>query len=511
MARLHRLLAPFSLSLLLGASFSCDDKSNGGGDDSAGESGNGKGGVKPGNSGKKPGNEKTPGPGPGDEVLPSEQPGESGGGGAGGSDDCDDPDSDCFAIDVLFVIDNSGTMAEEQKNLAANFSRLVDKLKNLKNSDGRKVNASVHMMVTTSDVGHPECTPFQPKDYVPAEGRPTNTTCLERINDFKSLVGKDQTPKKYDDACKDFCEDEKYKPKGSFISFGTGATGSNVPENEIAKALSCIGPQGVNGCGYEAPLEAMMQALNPGADWNKGENPFLRENSLVAIVLVTDEADCSVRHSEKAKESGFVWFTDPKKNEFCEEKPGGGGKKASSAVCWNAGVKCSGLKGDVYEKCVAANLPSKDAPVLSPITRYSEGLFNLLRSTRNSEIVMLGILGVPEVTKHNDKAPFEPIEGGVKALKYRKWRASDIEGEDAEAAVKEKQFEFGIGPGCTGKGTGQGIPPVRIKEVCESLNQKDKKGKIEKVRCCIESICDDDFSAAINCLSGMIESTDPPG
>jgi hypothetical protein len=52
---------------------------------------------------------------------------------------------------------------------------------------------------------------------------------------------------------------------------------------------------------------------------------------------------------------------------------------------------------------------------------------------------------------------------------------------------------------------------VRIKQVCEALNIENADGTTD-VRCCIESICDDDFSNAINCLTGIIqESIVAPG
>jgi hypothetical protein len=70
------------------------------------------------------------------------------------------------------------------------------------------------------------------------------------------------------------------------------------------------------------------------------------------------------------------------------------------------------------------------------------------------------------------------------------------------------EFDYGIGPGCTGMDpaggvVGQGLPPVRIKEVCEALNYHWGDDYVEP-RCCIESICDADHRAAVNCLTGMI-------
>ena len=133
---------------------------------------------------------------------------------------------------------------------------------------------------------------------------------------------------------------------------------------------------------------------------------------------------------------------------------------------------------------------------------------------------MLGILGVPEVTAHSEEPPYNPIEGGAADIVYRNWRDGTypegdiLPGENKTAA--DKTFEFGIGPGCTGAledgtFTGQAVPPVRIKEVCESLDIERANGQVD-VRCCIESICDDDFSDAIRCLTGIIsQSIIPPG
>jgi hypothetical protein len=194
---------------------------------------------------------------------------------------------------------------------------------------------------------------------------------------------------------------------------------------------------------------------------------------------------------------------------FQETNPSNNNKQASSAICWNAGVECTGPDASgVYSEC-----HSRAGEDMQPIERYTNYLINQLREVDNKEVVMLGILGVPEVTEHNTAAPFQPTAGGVLSLEYRDWRDGEYPTGDilpAEFAsgttAADKAFDFGIGPGCTGGDavsgfTGQAIPPVRIKEVCESLNINDTD---EGIRCCIESICDDDFSAAIGCLTGII-------
>jgi len=424
---------------------------------------------------------------------------------------CDNADVGCTdQIDLLIVIDNSGTMGQEQVNLARNFPLLIDRLENLTDSAGMPVNPDVQIMVTTTDFGNPLCTPFEPDDYEPSRGEPISTACTDRLNRFNDLTGTVSIP----EACTDVCPNGAAPEGAPYIAFqGTennvgmvadaDIDGDGMPDSAVAQALACIGPQGIDGCGYESPLENMLQALNPGAEWNGGSTPFLRDNALLAIMIVTDEADCSVKD--------YSIMEDP---TFQETNPDNGMPQASSAICWNAGVQCTGPDAmGVYSDCT-----SRAEEDLQPISRYTNYLINDLRDNQGKEVIMLGILGVPLVTEHNPNAPFEPTAGGVFDLVYRDWNdgqypAGDILPDEFGMNVDamDKQFDFGVGPGCTGEDglggfTGQAIPPVRVKEVCESLNVDDG------IRCCIESICDTDFSAAINCLTGIIQETiQPPG
>jgi len=431
------------------------------------------------------------------------------GGGCGGSDlGCTDK------IDLLFVIDNSGTMAVEQENLARNFPLLVQQLENLEDSEGNPVNPDVQIMVTNTDYGNPLCTAFEPEGYDPSEGAPITTPCTDRIADFTGLGS---NPDSVPTACTNSCVSGAAPEGDPFVAFDSmgdnipdsiteaDINGDGVPDSPVAQALGCLGPQGINGCGYESPLENMLQALNPDAEWNEGARPFLRPDALLAIAIITDEADCSVQN--------YDIMTDA---TYQEIEPGSMEPESSSAICWNAGVSCQGPDANgVYSDCVASNTAS----TLQPTSRYVNYLVNTLRENQQKEVVMLGILGVPEVTAHNKDAPFEPTAGGVADLVYRNWidgeytgipGGGDILPDEFATGVTaaDKQFDFGVGPGCTGGDavngfTGQAIPPVRVKEVCESLNIENQDGSTD-VRCCIESICDDDFSPAIRCLAGII-------
>ncbi|MEM7158751.1 MAG: hypothetical protein AAF799_38270 [Myxococcota bacterium] len=425
-------------------------------------------------------------------------------------------DGSCDLIDLLFVIDNSGTMGEEQLNLARNFQQLVDELQDLEDPEGNPVTPNVNIMVTTSDFGHPLCTAFYKPDYVPRKGAPVYQGCNARIQRFTGLDPMD--PEIIEEACTENCPAD-IAPGDQFINFGPGF--SNVPNDDVGAALSCIGPQGIDGCGYEAPLETMLQAINETACWNNPQNEacdedpewaetprgFLREGSILGIVVITDEMDCSV-----AAPNGYSFFTDIDNTLYWNINPETQVPQTTSAICFNSGVTCTDVQGDgLYE----GGCTSSESEVLHPISRYTSYL-DYLATGQDREVIMLGILGVPEVVAHNPEPPFEPTAGGAADLLYRNWisfpyPAGDILPAewDTGTTAANKIFEFGdIGPGCTGtndKGefTGQAIPPVRIREVCESLNTVNEEGE-EQIRCCIESICDTDFSPAIRCLTGVI-------
>lgn len=412
-------------------------------------------------------------------------------------------------IDLLFIIDNSGSMSEEQLNLALNMPKLVSALENLTDDEGVPVDPDVHIMVTTSDSGNVLCEPFYPPGRSAENGAPISSACTDRIDRFTGLG---PMPTDAQEACTTVCP-TPLAPDGDFIEFSS--SGNNVPDvapvdidgdgiddSAVAQTLSCVGPQGIDGCGYESPLEAMREALDPAAEWNQGSNGFLRDGGLLAVAIITDEADCSVVDETVMMDTSVQ-----------EVHPDKGVPVATSALCWNAGVTCEGPDGDgVYGSCTSTG------DRLRPVQEYVEFL-----QDQNHRVVMLGIVGIPPVTARNPDPPFQPTEGGIFDLVYRDWQDPDFpNGGDIlpdewdqgfDAAFK--QYQFGIGPGCTGEDgaggfTGQAIPPVRVREVCEALDVADDPDTFDdetEIRCCMESICDTDFSPALQCLTGLIQQT----
>jgi hypothetical protein len=434
-----------------------------------------------------------------------------GGDDTGPSGGCDIDQSCSGRVDVLFVVDNSGSMAEEQLNLALNMPSLVQGLEGLMDDEGNPLNADVNIMVTTTDVGNPLCTPYYKPDRMPEEGAPISSACTDRLDRFTG-IGMDPVVAEF--ACEDVCPNP-IAPDDHFIHFHMGTSnvpaadpvdvnGDGVDDSNVAQALACIGPQGIDGCGYESQLEAMRRALDPDAEWNGGDTPFLRDGGLLAVALITDEVDCSLA-DESVMEDDAYKETHP---ETMDAVP-------SSAICWNAGVTCDGPDGSgVYSNCES----SGDG--LVAVQEYVD-----LLQGQGRPVVMLGIIGVPIVTERNPDPPYQPIAGGVDEPVYRTWQdgeypAGDILPDDWADGVTaaHQEWQFGIGPGCTGEDgnggfTGQATPPTRIIEVCQALDIADdpETGPDEaQIRCCMESICDTSFEAALQCLTGLVEENAMP-
>ena len=394
-------------------------------------------------------------------------------------DPTDDPgcggDGACNQIDLLFVIDNSITMGRQQLILSSSLPLLLERLQMLSDPDGLPLHPDVNIAFTSTDVGHPECTSQQPEGYEPAQGQPQIVPCTERMSDFAM----------FPEACSSSCP-VAVAPIDPFIHFaGPNAPRPTCPATRSWKRCAASRRRATSAV---ATRRRSRRCCRPSIPARRGTSATNR-----SCVSTPSSPSCSSQTKKTvpcAPPEGYAYFTDPAHNEYWEINPDTATKtNPTSAVCWNAGVNCGAPDANgVYADC-----QSIDNGVLHPVDRYLTYLRDELIETQNKEIVMLGILGVPHVSEHNDQVPWQPITGGVEELVYQESQDPSIE------------FEYGIGPGCTSEdGTYQALPPVRIKEVCESLDKR------EEVRCCIESICDSDYSDAMSCLTGILQTVATP-
>lgn len=191
---------------------------------------------------------------------------------------CDEmqPDLAAQKLDVLFVIDNSGSMREEQEGVARELTSFVSELKT---SGGVDQDIQVGV-VTTSVYQHTNSGGFA--FYADCQTRGiycTQTGKLQPVPDAN--------------------------PDGGGVLLGTGSERVLVgTDPQLVEKFARLVQQGTTGSGQETPFEALRLAL---FDWQQtplaqgGNGGFLRDGARLLIVTLTDEDDCSEKFTRPSK------------------------------------------------------------------------------------------------------------------------------------------------------------------------------------------------------------------
>jgi hypothetical protein len=175
-------------------------------------------------------------------------------------------------LDLLFLVDDSPSMADKQLNLASNFPRFLDALATLPGGL-----PSVHIGVATSDLGVRGADGMPPG---PAIGTIGQGGC--------SGVGKDGVLQLFSAGAQ-----VSGAPFVSDVASPDGTRLRNYTGN-LSDVFAGMAKAGAGGCGFEQSLEAIRRALDPSNAPNAG---FLRPDALLGVILITDEDDCSLQHA----------------------------------------------------------------------------------------------------------------------------------------------------------------------------------------------------------------------
>ncbi|HEY5951363.1 MAG TPA: vWA domain-containing protein [Kofleriaceae bacterium] len=170
--------------------------------------------------------------------------GSGGGGGGGGGGEIVDGLA-CSKMDILFVIDNSGSMDQEQSNLIANFPHFISVLD--------ESGLDYRVAVTTTS-----------RNYTFNIMVGTSTIPLTTTGESGEMLKKGTMTKRWID-------------KG---------------DPDVAGKFSTLANVGISGSGTEMPLGALRDAFEDRMmdGTNMG---FRRPDALLGIVILTDEDDCS--------------------------------------------------------------------------------------------------------------------------------------------------------------------------------------------------------------------------
>lgn len=168
-------------------------------------------------------------------------------------------------VDILFVIDDSASTRDKQAIFAQNYPRFVAALDGF--PSGRP---NMHIGVVSSSVD------------IGVDG--FGAQCSPASGDNGALHDASRDPMFA-------CAPPTAERFLIDVARPDGSRQTNY-EGTLDEALSCISHVGDAGCGFEAPLEAMKRALDGSRPENAG---FLRPGAFLAVVILTDEDDCSAK------------------------------------------------------------------------------------------------------------------------------------------------------------------------------------------------------------------------
>lgn len=339
-------------------------------------------------------------------------------------------------LDLLFMVDNSNSMVEEQLSLTAEFPRLVNVLVTGDfEGDGSTTGPNdfapfdLNVGIITSDMG---------------TGGYTVPTCTD------SNVGDDgilRRTGRTDLGC-----------AATYPAFLNFRPGTGMDPAAFADEVTCVALVGTGGCGFEQPLDAVLKALSPSAatSWTApgyappiffrgtfghGDGPnagFVRDGSVLTIVPLTDENDCSA--------------LDP--DIFNPTSPAYGGT-------------------DLNLRCFAHD------SALHPLARYVDGLAQL-RATP-SRLVYAPIVGIPVdlVAAPGASPDYDALVSADPALR------DDRMEERVDPATGRRLL-----PSCDVTGRGVAFPPIRLVEVARGLEARG-------AQVTVQSICQSSYRSAI--------------
>jgi len=300
-----------------------------------------------------------------------------------------------LAVDILFVVDNSPSMDPKQAALAAAFPKMIADLKQFPGGM-----PDVHIGVVSSNMG--------------AGNGAMGGNCGTGLGDRGLLWGNDPN-----DLTASVAVGSAYTPTipGCGLNPGArwiediqapngiGRTRNYDPSMQLEDVFSCLATAvGVSGCGEEHQLQATRVALIPQYGINQANNGFLRENANLAIILVTDEDDCSASNDNTMNDDMFDMVTNRDVGD------------TTSLRCAARGHVCGGQPIPNYDPTIGFQGPAFSHPLsdctaksqLDPIPDYTYmplidvqdmvDSINSVKGTtalRSSKILVSGIIGWP--------------------------------------------------------------------------------------------------------------------
>ncbi len=383
-------------------------------------------------------------------------------------------------LDILFVIDNSEEMTQEQQKLRDEAPRLIQILASgdLNPNDGittgrdfRPV-GNLHLAVVSSDMGLPGVPPDQNPDPADKCGGLGDDGLFQHVQLDPSLR----------------CQ-TSYPPFLSYVPpEGDDPNPLEARSSAVANDFSCIATLGTTGCGFEMPLEASLKALWPSNPYNLSD----RQRELGVTFLEDSPGHGDTLHG------GFLRGTAYHPTEF--DTP-----SLLAIILVTEEDDCSaGAQGDLefLHRHYQPPGPDQDSPAINlrcyydtvngtqnkyPVTRYIEG-FKALREGYEQRVVFAAIAGTPPEIIESD---YDDDDDGLDAAERDKFYDAILEHPDMEERIRADGWD--LEPVCSypeNYGDTVAWPARRIVQVARGFGENGV----------VQSICQENFTSAVDAI-----------
>ncbi len=401
--------------------------------------------------------------------------------------------SDFDGVDLLVSVDNSGSMAEEQNILSTGFFTLINSLTRPLSPEVDKdwgfpaVN-NMRVAIVSSDMG---------LQWGPDGETGGNTTDVAGCGNNTGQNGEFLGPKLTTinvESGQIKCEDGGEQcPEGfncnNNLCEGPGGNGTvNCPKDtpafvettgidvnkKLTTQVACMAQQGTDGCGVEQQLEAAVRGLQ-NYKTDDQTTSFLVDSHLLAILVVSDEEDCSIRD----------------KGLFSTEEWESGANELLNVACnYPAENETFLFPADLNDATEIADRHGVDMEDLS--TYYSR--FVEMKDGKAAAVIFAAIVGVPQ----GDDSPCQG--DGVDLGEQGCLDDADMEIRVDTFTIPETNQEYQhFVPACTREdGNGNEVTSARPGRRYVKVAQEFGRNGY------VYSICNEDWSEAMRSIAEII-------
>lgn len=217
--------------------------------------------------------------------------------------------SACEKIDFLFVIDNSGSMIDEQQNLATSFPGFISTIQ------GTLMAQDYHLMVVDTDAASVGASSISISNgEITCETHPT--CCIGVCNGIGGIMVFPPPTVCNGEPCSNFplptgCEatlgaGRDYDQEGVPCGIDNGLRYMTDQQSDLTGTFQCAALVGPNGDGLELPMDAMKAAISSESDAGGCNEGFLRDDAVLVVVYITDEDDEGQSTGDPASWKDFV-------------------------------------------------------------------------------------------------------------------------------------------------------------------------------------------------------------